>query len=248
MSKVLLVTGGSRGIGAAVARLGARDGYDVVVSYHSNSEAADAVVRDVEAQGRAGLAVKADVASEADMLALFATVDERFGRLDAVANNAGIINPTMRLEDMDTELFERIFSTNITGAFICAREAVKRMSTRHGGKGGSMVISSSAAARLGGANAFLPYAASKGAMDVLTKGLAEEVAPEGIRVNAVRPGLIDTDIHADTGDADRVERLAETVPMRRGGTADEVAEAILWLMSDAASYVTGALLDVGGGR
>lgn len=248
MSKVLLVTGGSRGIGAAIARLGARDGYDVVVNYHSNKAAADAVVADVEAAGHKGLAVQADASTEAGVLSLFGAVDEAFGRLDAFANNAGVINPQMRLEDMPVDEMERIFTTNITGPFLCAREAVRRMSTKHGGRGGSMVISSSAAARLGGAHAFLPYAASKGAMDTFTKGLAEEVAAEGIRVNAIRPGLIYTDIHADAGSPDRVDTLSETVPMKRGGTAEEVAETVLWLMSDAASYVTGTLVDISGGR
>lgn len=248
MSKVLLVTGGSRGIGAATARLAGARGYAVAVNYLRNREAAEAVVRDVEAAGGAAIAIPGDVALEEDVLRIFATVDERFGRLTALVNNAGVLDRQVRLDEMAAARMQRIFATNIFGAFVCAREAVRRMSARHGGAGGAIVNVSSAASRLGSPNEFIDYAASKGALDTLTIGLAKEVGNEGIRINGVRPGLIHTDIHDDSGNPNRIAHFIPGVPMQRGGTAEEVAQAILWLLSDEASYVTGATIDVTGGR
>jgi NAD(P)-dependent dehydrogenase (short-subunit alcohol dehydrogenase family) len=248
MKPIMIVTGGSRGIGAATARLAAQRGYGVCLSYRSHAAAADAVIAEIGGAGGEAVALAADVAVEADVLRLFRTVDERFGRLDALVNNAGILERQMRVDEMDVGRIERVFATNVTGAFVCAREAVRRMSTRHGGRGGAIVNVASAASRLGAPGEYVDYAASKGAIDSMTIGLAREVAAEGIRVNAVRPGIIYTDIHASGGEPGRVDRIKGSVPMQRGGTADEVARAILWLLSDEASYTTGAFVDVSGGR
>jgi NAD(P)-dependent dehydrogenase (short-subunit alcohol dehydrogenase family) len=245
---VLLVTGGGRGIGAATARLAAARGYDVCVNYRSNRAAADAVVGDVRRFGRRAIAVQADVAIESDVVRLFSTVDDQLGRLTALVNNAGVLERQGRVEQMDAARISRIFATNVTGAFICAREAIKRMSTRLGGSGGAIVNVSSRAAVLGAPGEYVDYAASKAALDTLTVGLAREVAGEGIRVNGVRAGIIHTDIHASGGEPGRVDRLGPTLPMGRGGTADEVARAILWLLSDESSYTTGSFTDVAGGR
>lgn len=248
MDKIVLVTGGSRGIGAATALLAARQGWAVAVNYANHAEAAERVVRRIVDAGGRAIAVQADVAVEAQVCALFETVDRELGRLTALVNNAGVVDRPATVAEMSGERLRRMFDINVLGSFYCAREAVRRMSTRRGGAGGSIVNVSSAAARLGAAHQYVDYAAAKGAVDVLTLGLAREVAAEGIRVNAVRPGLIDTEIHASGGLPDRVRDLAPQVPMGRGGTAEEVAEAIVWLLSDAASYTTGAILDVGGGR
>ncbi|MCO5070423.1 MAG: SDR family oxidoreductase [Rhizobiaceae bacterium] len=246
--KTLLVTGGSRGIGAATALLAAKLGWRVAVNYTSNEAAAAKVVAAITDSGGEAFAVKGDVGSEADILEMFKAVDERYGRLEGLVNNAGIAATEQRLDQMDSARIERIFRVNVTGSFLCAREAIKRMSTNAGGKGGSIVNLSSAAATLGGGGSYVDYAATKGAIDVFTLGLGREVASEGIRVNAVRPGMIDTDIHADIGDADRAKKLAPSLPMKRAGTAEEVAEAIVWLLSDASSYTTGSILSVTGGR
>ena len=245
---ILLVTGGSRGIGAATARLAASRGYAVCVNYRRNREAADAVVADIAGAGGSAIAVQADVALEPDVVRLFETVDSKLGRLTSLVNNAGILEQQTRVEDMTAGRLERIFATNVTGSFLCAREAVRRMSTKHGGQGGAIVNVSSGASRLGSPGEYVDYAASKGAIDTLTIGLSQEVATEGVRVNAVRPGFIETDIHADGGEPNRVERVKQFVPMRRGGSADEVAHAIVWLLSDEASYSTGAFIDVTGGK
>jgi NAD(P)-dependent dehydrogenase (short-subunit alcohol dehydrogenase family) len=245
---VLLVTGGSRGIGAATARLAAARGYDVCIAYATRGDAADALVGEVVSAGGRALAVQADVSREADVEFLFAQAERALGPPRALVNNAGIVAPAQRVEAMSAARVERMLAVNVLGSLLCAREAVRRMSTRHGGTGGAIVNVSSAASRLGSPGEYVDYAASKGAVDTFTLGLAREVATEGIRVNAVRPGLIHTEIHASGGDPGRVERLQANVPMQRGGTAEEVAEAILWLCSDAASYVTGAILDVSGGR
>jgi len=248
MSKVLIVTGASRGIGAATARMAGRRGYDVCVNYLASEAAAEAVAADIRAAGQRAVTVAGDMGREDDILRLFATVDAELGTLDALVNNAGIIARAGRVDEVEAEDLRRMFEVNVTGCFLCAREAVRRMSTAHGGKGGAIVNVSSRAAGLGSPNEFVHYAASKGAIDSFTLGLAKEVGAEGIRVNAVSPGLIDTDIHASTGRTDRVERLAPTVPMPRPGTADEAAEPIIWLLSDAASYVTAANIHVAGGR
>ena len=248
LGRVILITGGSRGIGAATARLAAERGYTVCVNYRTNAAAADQVVAGITAAGGKALAVGADVASEPDVVRLFETVDARLGPIAALINNAGILERQTRVEHIDAARLDRIFATNVKGAFLCAREAVRRMSTAHGGAGGAIVNVSSRAAQLGAPGEYVDYAASKAALDAMTIGLAREVAGEGIRVNGVRAGIIYTDIHADGGEPNRVDRLGPTLPMRRGGDAIEVARAILWLASDEASYSTGAFIDVAGGR
>jgi NAD(P)-dependent dehydrogenase (short-subunit alcohol dehydrogenase family) len=246
--KVVVITGGSRGIGRAAALAAAARGYRIVVGYASNQKAADEVVGQIEASNGKAIAVKCDVGSEADILALFKAADA-LGTLGALVNNAGIVGKSgVRVDEMSADRIQRTMSVNVTGSILCAREAVKRMSTRHGGKGGVIVNISSVAAKLGSANTYIDYAASKGAIDTLTVGLAQEVAAEGIRVAGIRPGLIDTEIHASGGEPDRAHRLAHMVPMKRVGSAEEIANAIVWLISDEASYVTGATLDVSGGR
>jgi NAD(P)-dependent dehydrogenase (short-subunit alcohol dehydrogenase family) len=244
----MIVTGAGRGIGASVARRAGANGRQVCVNCASNQAAAEAVVVDIQAAGGRAIAVRADVADEAQVQALFQACDAAFGRLDALVNNAGVVAPRSAVADMSLARLQRLFAINVIGAFVCAREAVRRMSIARGGSGGGIVNLSSAAARLGSPSEYVDYAASKGAIDTMTLGLAKEVAGQGIRVNAVRPGLIDTDIHASGGQPDRIERLKAGIPMGRGGTADEVAATILWLLSDEAAYVTGALLDVSGGR
>ncbi|MBL4598628.1 MAG: SDR family oxidoreductase [Rhizobiaceae bacterium] len=248
LEKVVLITGGSRGIGAACALLAARQGYKVCVNFASNEQAALDVVKDIENIGASAIAVKGDVANEADILHMFAETKSRLGLVTGLINNAGILSKEGRLDTFSAERIARIIAVNVTGSILCAREAVKAMSTKHGGKGGSIVNISSVAATLGGPNVYVDYAATKGAIDTFTKGLALEVATEDIRVNGVRPGIINTDIHASGGRPDRVEELKHLIPMQRGGSALEVAEVVLWLMSDAASYVTGTTVDVSGGR
>lgn len=248
MSGVLIVTGAGRGIGAATARLAAARGFAIGVNYRVNREAADAVVAAITGNGGRAVPVQADISIEADVVRLFDTCDRELGPLSALVNNAGMLETQMRVESMDAGRLERVLATNVTGSFLCAREAVKRMSTKHGGRGGAIVNLSSAAARLGAPGEYVDYAAAKAAIDAFTIGLAQEVAQEGIRVNAVRPGVIYTDIHASGGEPGRVDRVKASVPMRRGGTAEEVANAILWLLSDEASFVTGSILDVTGGR
>ncbi len=248
MEKVLLVTGGSRGIGAATCHLAAREGWAVAVNYTANSLAADEVVREIRAGGGRAMAVQADVADEAQVLRMFEQVDAKFGRLTGLVNNAGVVDVTARVEDMSVARWKRMFDINVIGSLVCAREAVRRMSTRHGGAGGSIVNLSSAAARLGAPGQYVDYAAAKGAIDTFTIGLAKEVAAEGIRVNAVRPGLIETEIHASGGLPNRVKDLQHQVPMQRGGSAEEVAQAIVWLLGEGASYTTMSLIDVSGGR
>ncbi len=248
MKKIILITGGSRGIGAATALLAAQRGYAVCISYVSNKSAADSVVNEIIAAGGKAQALHADVANETAVVHMFQRIDQTFGKLTALVNNAGIIDLHSRVEDMSAARLNKIFATNITGSFICAREAVKRMSTKHGGEGGAIVNLSSAASRIGSPGEYVDYAASKGAIDTFTLGLSKEVAAEGIRVNAVRPGVIYTDIHASGGEPGRVDRVKSSVPMQRGGTAREVAQAIMWLLSDEASYSTGAIVDVTGGR
>ncbi len=245
---ILLVTGGSRGIGAATALAAAQAGYAVAVNYQSNSLAADEVVRTIRDGGGQAMALQADVSREDEVLAMFARIDAKWGPLAALVNNAGVVDVSSRVDGMSVARLSRMLNTHVLGSFVCAREAVLRMSTRHGGTGGGIVNLSSAAAKLGSPGQYVDYAACKGAIDTFTIGLAKEVAAEGIRVNAVRPGIIDTDIHASGGEPDRAQRLAPQVPMQRPGSAQEVAHAILWLLSPQASYCTGALLDVGGGR
>jgi NAD(P)-dependent dehydrogenase (short-subunit alcohol dehydrogenase family) len=242
---VMLITGGGRGIGAATARLAAERGYSVCINYLRDDDSAQTLLADL---GKKAIAVQGDVASEADVLRLFKTLDEKLGRLDVLVNNAGIVDRSSRVEAMSAERIQRMLAINVTGSFLCAREAVKRMSTRHGGKGGAIVNVSSMAAKLGGAGDYVDYAASKGAIDTLTVGLAREVGAEGIRVNGVRPGVIRTEIHATSGDPGRVERIGSAAPLQRAGEAEEVARTILWLACGEASYITGALLDVSGGR
>ncbi|CAG0955202.1 MAG: SDR family oxidoreductase [Rhizobiaceae bacterium] len=246
--RTLLVTGGSRGIGAAVARIAASRGWRVAVNYAVNEAAATALVRSIGEAGGEAVAVKGDVGVEADVLRMFEAVDTAFGPLDALVNNAGVVDRKARVDEMDAARLERMFRANVVGSFLCAGQAVRRMSTRYGGRGGVIVNVSSVAAVHGSPGEYVDYAASKGAIDSFTVGLAREVAEEGIRVNAVRPGLIGTEIHASGGQPDRLERLRGLVPMKREGEADEVAHAILWLLSDEASYTTGAILNVSGGR
>jgi NAD(P)-dependent dehydrogenase (short-subunit alcohol dehydrogenase family) len=248
VDEVLLVTGGGRGIGAATALLAARKGYAVAVNYARDAQAADRVVRAITEAGGRALAIQADVADEEQVLRMFAQVDAKLGRLGALVNNAGVVDRSERVDEMSFARLKRMFDINVIGSFLCAREAVKRMSTRHGGRGGAIVNVSSAASRLGSPGQYVDYAAAKGAIDVMTVGLAKEVGAEGIRVNAVRPGLIETEIHASGGLPNRVRELAHLVPMQRGGTADEVAQAIVWLLSPEASYTTMSLVDVSGGR
>lgn len=248
MNRVVLVTGGSRGIGAACALRAAHQGWDVAVNCARDREAAEHVAQAVRGAGRRAIAVPADVADEAAVLAMFDSVDRELGPLAGLVNNAGIVDVAARLDEMAVARWRRMFDVNVIGSLLCAREAVKRMSTRHGGAGGAIVNLSSAAARIGSPAQYVDYAAAKGAIDVFTLGLAREVAGEGIRVNAVRPGIIETGIHAAGGDPGRAARLAPTLPMQRAGSADEVANAVLWLLSDEASYTTGAVIDVSGGR
>lgn len=244
----VLITGGGRGIGAATALHAARAGYDVAITYVSEPDAARQVVADAEALGARALAIQADAASEADVVRTFRAVDETFGPLDALVANAGITGRFSRVDEVDAALLERVLAVNVTGAFLCCREAVRRMSTAHGGRGGAIVTVSSRAAVLGSPGEYVHYAASKAAVDTLTRGLAKEVGPEDIRVNAVAPGPIQTDIHARNGRPERLAAMAGTIPLRRPGTSDEVAAGILWLLSPQAAYVTGAILDIGGGR
>ena len=248
MNKVLLVTGGSRGIGAATALLAAQNGWSVAVNYTANSLAADEVVRQIRALGGQAMAVQADVADEAQVLRMFEHIDAKFGRLSGLVNNAGVVDVTARVDEMSVARWKRMFDINVIGSMVCAREAVRRMSTKHGGEGGSIVNVSSAASRLGAPGQYVDYAAAKGAIDAFTIGLAKEVAAEGIRVNAVRPGLIETEIHASGGLPNRGKELQHLVPAQRGGTADEVAQGIVWLLSDSASYTTMSFLDISGGR
>ena len=248
MSNIVLITGASRGIGAATARLAATRGYDVAVNYHTNRDAAQAVAKDIRALGRKALVVSADVADETQIMTMFERIDTELGTLNALVNNAGILKPQCRVEDMSTKRLQQVLAVNITGSILCAREAIRRMSVANGGHGGAIVNVSSMAARLGSPNEYVDYAASKGAVDSLTLGLAKELAADGIRVNAVRPGIIDTEIHASGGEPDRIARLAPSVPLQRAGTPVEVAAAILWLLSDQAGYSTGTFIDVSGGR
>ena len=248
MKPVLLVTGASRGIGAATALLAARQGWAVAVNYTQNAKAADAVVQQIQAQGGQAVSIQADVGDEAQVKHLFAQVDAQLGRLSGFVNNAGVLDVAARVDELQWARLERMMRINVIGAIFCAREAVLRMSTKHGGQGGAIVNLSSVAARMGAPGQYVDYAASKGAIDTFNLGLSKEVAAEGIRVNAVRPGIIDTDIHASGGIPDRAQQMAPMVPMLRPGSADEVAQAIVWLLSDAASYVSGANVDVTGGR
>lgn len=248
MKKVLIVTGGSRGIGAATAKLAAAQGYAVCVNYLRNQQAADAVVAEIQALGGTAIAMQADLAVEAEIVALFQRVDQELGPVNALVNNAGILEKQSSLLDMDERRLQRVFAANVVGPMLCAREAVKRMSVKMGGKGGTIVNVSSVASRLGAPGEYIDYAASKGALDGFTIGLSKEVADQGIRVNSVRPGFIYTDIHASGGEPGRVDRIKDAIPMKRGGQPEEVAQAIVWLLSEQASYATGTFIDLAGGR
>lgn len=248
MSKVLLITGASRGIGAETARLAAAQGYSICVNYRNSKQAAEELVGSIIDAGQQAISFQANVAEEAEVMAMFEHIDSRFGRLDGLVNNAGTLEKQSSLVDMSAARWRRILDINVVGSFLCAREAVKRMSTQRGGQGGSIVMLSSRAANLGAPHEYVDYAAAKGAVDAMTIGLAKEVGDQGIRVNAVKPGLIYTDIHADGGEAGRVDRLKSSVPMQRGGLPSEVAQAILWLLSDASAYTSGSFIDVSGGR
>ncbi|MES2072763.1 MAG: SDR family oxidoreductase [Pseudomonadota bacterium] len=248
MEKIALVTGSSRGIGAATVKLLASQGYAVCINYLANETAALELLAEIKSGGAQAIAVQADVSQEADVVRLFQTIDDQLGRISALVNNAGILATQMRVEDMDAARINKIMSTNVTGYFLCSREAIRRMSPRHDGQGGAIVNLSSAASRLGSPGEYVDYAASKGAIDTLTTGLALELAADGIRVNCVRPGIIYTDIHASGGEPGRVDRVKQNIPMQRGGSAEEVAQAIAWLLSEGASYSTGAFIDVTGGR
>lgn len=246
--KVVVVTGSSRGIGAATAIVFASNGYSVCINYKTNVKAADKVVTEVQKYGVSCISVKADVSIEQDVIKLFESVDLQLGSITALVNNAGILLPQMRLEEMDAARINNILTTNITSYFLCSREAIKRMSTKHGGMGGTIVNVSSAASRIGSPNEYIDYASSKGAIDTLTRGLSIEIASEGIRVNCVRPGFIDTEMHSEGGEPHRIERIKESIPLKRGGTPEEIAKAIYWLSSQDSSYATGAFLDLAGGR
>ncbi|MBP2168157.1 NAD(P)-dependent dehydrogenase (short-subunit alcohol dehydrogenase family) [Erwinia toletana] len=246
--KIALVTGGSRGIGRATALMLAQCGYQVAVNYHRRADAAEEVVQLIEQAGGSAFSVQADIADEAQVVAMFQQIDQQPGVLSALVNNAGILFQQSTVEQLTAERINRVFATNVTGSFICCREAIKRMAWHHGGKGGAIVNVSSAAARTGSPGEYVDYAASKGAMDTLTRGLSLEVAAQGVRVNGVRPGPIYTEMHADGGEADRVNRVASTIPMQRGGQPQEIANAIVWLLSDEASYITGSIIDAAGGR
>lgn len=248
MPRVALITGSSRGIGAATARKLGEQGYSVCINYKSNDEAAEKLLSELHKNGVKAVSVPADISVEQEVVDLFEQVDRSLGVITSLVNNVGILLPQMRLEQMSGERINRVLATNVTGYFTCCREAIKRMSTAHGGQGGAIVNVSSAAARLGSAGEYIDYAASKGAIDTLTRGLALEVAGEGIRVNCVRPGFIKTDIHGDGGEPDRVKRISPTIPLQRGGEPEEVAAAIAWLLSGEASYVTGSFIDIAGGR
>ncbi len=248
MKKIALITGASRGIGAATAKRLAKDGYDVCINYHKNHAAASSLVEELSAFGTKVIAVQADVSQEQAVENLFNTVDKQQGTLTALVNNAGIVMPQTTIEGITAERVNRLLQTNVTSYFLCCREAVKRMANKYGGNGGAIVNVSSAASRLGSAGEYIDYAASKGAIDTLTKGLSLEVADQGIRVNAVRPGIIDTEIHANGGEPDRIKRIGPSMPMQRAGKAEEVANAIAWLLSDEASYTTGSFTEVSGGR
>ena len=247
MNKVMVITGASRGIGAATALLAAKRGYALGVNYRQNRAAAESVVSEIVKGGGRAIALPADISIESEVIRLFQTVDSQLGTITALVNNAGILAQQSRVEDITVERLNRIFATNVVGSFLCAKAAIKRMSTRNGGTGGAIVNVSSGASRAGSPNEYVDYAASKGAIDTMTIGLSKELAAEGIRVNAVRPGFVDTDIHADGGEPNRVERVESFVPMKRAGKPSEIAGAILWLLSDEASYTTGAFIDVAGG-
>jgi len=248
MKQVILVTGSSRGIGAATALLASRRGYAVCINYLGNAQAAEQLRAQIAGEGGTAIAVQADVGVEADVLRLFATIDEQLGPVTALVNNVGVLEQQGKLVDMSAERLQRVFTTNILSYFLCSREAIKRMATSRGGAGGGIVNVGSGASKHGAGSVYVDYASSKGAIDVMTLGLSKEVGPDGIRVNCVRPGIIYTDIHASGGDADRVNKLAATVPLQRGGQPEEIAETILWLLGPQSSYVSGALLDAGGAR
>ncbi|MET0266557.1 MAG: SDR family oxidoreductase [Duganella sp.] len=248
MKQVILVTGSSRGIGAATALMASRRGYAVCINYHSNAQAAEQLRAQIVAEGGEAIAVQADVSVEADVLRLFATVDAQLGPLTALVNNVGVLAQQGKLVDMSAERLQRVLTTNILSYFLCSREAIRRMATSHGGAGGGTVNVGSGASKHGAGNVYVDYASTKGAIDVMTLGLSKELGPKGIRVNCVRPGIVYTDIHASGGDPDRVNKLASTVPMQRGGQPEEIAETILWLLGPQSSYVSGALLDAGGAR